>query len=87
MAIVTVLMAGAVAVTGSDAGEKLHVAPTGNPMQLNDTVPLNPFAGATLTVACAELPADTVPPPEPTVNPKVGVAPAVVTLPIFPNRP
>jgi hypothetical protein len=41
---------------GNDEGTKLQVAPLGNPVQDSATPPLNPLAGATVTVALAELP-------------------------------
>jgi hypothetical protein len=34
----------------TDDGLKLAVAPVGKPLALNDTVPLNPFRGAVVTV-------------------------------------
>ena len=42
------------------AGEKLHDVPEGNPEQLNETVELNPFSGATEIVAFPLCPAVTV---------------------------
>jgi hypothetical protein len=45
-------------VTG--VGEKLHVAPEGNPEQVNVTAELNPFCGVTVTMSVTLCPAVTV---------------------------
>ena len=42
-----------------EGGLSAHVAPLGNPVHERATVPLNPKAGDTVTVAVAELPAVT----------------------------
>jgi hypothetical protein len=42
------------------AGEKLHVVPTGNPEQLNDTEEVNPFTGVTEIVLVPLCPGTTV---------------------------
>jgi len=42
------------------AGEKLHVVPTGNPEQLNDTDDVNPFTGVTEMVLVPLCPGATV---------------------------
>jgi hypothetical protein len=42
------------------AGEKLHVVPTGNPEQLNDTDEVNPFTGVTEIVLVPLCPGTTV---------------------------
>ena len=42
------------------AGEKLAVAPVGNPLALNVTTPVNPFSAAMLAVYVVALPTVTV---------------------------
>ena len=42
------------------AGEKLHVAPAGNPVQANETAALNPFAGVMVIAAVTSCPRLTV---------------------------
>jgi hypothetical protein len=58
--MVTVLVAGALAVTVSDAGEKTHFAASGSPVHDRATVPLKLLVGIALTTAVAEEPLATV---------------------------
>jgi hypothetical protein len=58
----------------SVAGEKLHVAPEGNPEQLNETAELNPFSGVTDRIAVVLCPVTTVRDPEETATEKSGAA-------------
>jgi hypothetical protein len=59
VAIVSVVAA-ALPVGVTVAGANVHVAPAGNPVQLNVTAALNPFAGVTEMLAVALCPAVTV---------------------------
>ena len=54
------------------AGEKLHDAPVGNPVQLNETGEANEFSGVTWTVAVPTCPAVTLSAPGETVMEKFG---------------
>ena len=85
--IVTVPVATALAVTLSDAGENAQVAPAGSPLHASATEPLNPFAGATLTVAEVELPAGIVAAPAEALKPNVGELPVVVAFVMPASRP
>ena len=85
--IVTVLVATAVDETVKELGEKEHVALIGKPLHARVTVPLNPFTGATLSVAVVEFPAVTVAAPADALKPMVGVLPATVVLAIPAKRP
>src|SRR5882757_1606565 len=60
VAMVRVVVAGAPAVTASDAGEKAQVVASGRPLQARATVPLKLFAGAALRTNVADDPAATV---------------------------
>ena len=53
-------------------GEKLHVAPDGNPEQLNETAELNPFAGVIEMMAVTLCPAATVNEPGEALTEKSG---------------
>jgi hypothetical protein len=55
-AIVIVMLPVTAAVGVSMVGEKLHVAPTGRPEQLNFSCWLNPFCGIIVRPICPEVP-------------------------------
>ena len=55
--MVTVVVAGAPAVTANDVGEKEHVAACGRPLHARATVPLKLLAGAALRTNVADDPA------------------------------
>ena len=78
--IVTDPVATDVEETGTEEGEKLHVAFAGKPEHARVTFPLKPFTGATLTVGVVEPPTGTVAADADVLNPKVGAAPAVVAF-------
>jgi hypothetical protein len=44
----------------TEAGEKLHIAPEGNPEQMNETDPVNPFNAPTVMLAVPDPPLETV---------------------------
>src|SRR3979411_1229590 len=79
VAMVRVVVAGAPAVTASDAGEKVQVAASGRPLQARATAPLKLFAGAALRMNVAEDPAATVAAEAEELNPYVA-APVAVGL-------
>src|ERR1700722_1862997 len=85
--IVRVVVAGAPAVTFSDADENAQVAASGRVPHASATVPLKLFVGAALRTKVAEEPAVTVAPAAEAVNPKVGVPVAVGLVLIAPRRP
>jgi hypothetical protein len=58
--MVTVLVAGALAATVKDAGEKEHLAARGTVLHVRVTVPLKLLVGTALTTAVAEEPSATV---------------------------
>ena len=57
---VPVDVAGVLPLTDTLPGENVHVEPIGAPVQLRDTLPLNPFSAASVAVTVALLPAVTV---------------------------
>jgi hypothetical protein len=61
-------------------GEKLAVAPVGNPLALSATTPLNPFKAPTLAVYVAVLPATTVSEPGVAVRLKLAAPPVNGTI-------
>jgi hypothetical protein len=62
VAMVTVVVAGAPAVTANDVGEKVQVAASGKPLQARATVPLKLLVGTALRTNVADDPAATVAP-------------------------
>ena len=83
----SVVIAGAVAVTASCGVVKLHDALTGRPVQASVTVPAKPFVGATLIVIVEDAPMATVVTWVEALRLNVGVAVPVVELVITPNSP
>ena len=62
VAMVSVVVAGAPAVTFSEAGENMHVAASGRRLQPGATGPLKLFVGAALITNVSDDPAATVAP-------------------------
>jgi hypothetical protein len=85
--IVTVPVATAVGVTLNEAGANVHVAAAGSPLHASATEPLNPFVGATLTVAVVAPPTGIVAAPAELLNPYVAAAPVVVPFEMPASRP
>ena len=80
------LAAAAVGETVSCDGVKLHVADVGSPEQAKVTVPVKLLVGTTLTVAWADVPAETVRAAVEALKPKVGLAELEVSLAIPAKR-
>ena len=85
--MVTVLVTLAAEVTVREAGEKLHVASSGSPVQARLTVPLKPLLGAILMVVVALDPVVTVKALDVALIAKFPGAGAVATAEIEPKRP